>query len=660
MSDVFEVGFLILFAAVPAALLRPRLGAAAVAVGLALVGAVGIATAGAWSHASLSIGSWLGFGPAALVSDQLAGIFFAVVGVAGAAVSLALVERRPGRVATALHALLALAVVTVIGASQGFLFLLAWEVVTLSLYLLAGLNRERPGTLLAAYFSGAMNKLGGGALLAAFALFYAHTGSFELNAWAAAAPHLSSGTRSAVFVLLLIGFGTKVGLLPFQGPLPLGYAATPGAIAAMASLALNAGFYGLWRVVYGVLGADVLWQGELVLMLGAVGGLVGILYAIAQDEIKRFLGFSSVEHAGIVLLGFGVAIVGRASGEPKLAAAGLLAATLQLIMHALGKALAFLGADRVDVSTGTDDLTPLGGVGRLLPRTATGFGVAVATLAALPPFAGFVSEWFTFEALLQAFRLDDTLARLLLALGAALLALTAGLALLAFAKLYGTVFLGRGRSLLSRVHEPSGAALGFLGLALLTASLGVLAPWEIRWLGHGLEGLLGFDLAGTTVTGGTRLVLGPVFENFSVLAPTWLAVALPAYALATLFLVWILARPRTRRAPAWTSGAQLAPARVQYTPAAYSNPIRVVLRPAYGYRRDLQPLETTGRSIERYALDTRVVPAFEHYLYLPIASLALRASNQARRLQSGRLSWYLLYTLVVLLIVLALVPALRS
>jgi hypothetical protein len=232
--------------------------------------------------------------------------------------------------------------------------------------------------------------------------------------------------------------------------------------------------------------------------------------------------------------------------------------------------------------------------------------------------------------------------------------------LLAFAKLYGTVFLGRSRSLFSSLKEPSGAAFGFLSLAALTAALGVLAPWEIRWLGSGLEGLLGFDPASTTVTQGTRLVLGPVYENFSVLSPTWLAVVLSAYALGTALLVRTLSRPRTRRAPAWTSGTQLAPARVQYTPASYSNPIRVVLRGAYGFRRGLQTLDSSGRSAERYALETRVVPAFEHYLYLPVATLALRASQQARRLQSGRLSTYLLYTLVVLLIILALVPALRS
>jgi hydrogenase-4 component B len=658
VNGLLAAAFLLLAAGAAAALARPRLGSAAVTAGAGLLAGVGLVSAGGWAHARVGIGSWLGFGPAALASDRLSGVFLAVIGLAGAAVSLSLVERPPPRLAASLDGLLLLALAAVVCADQGFLFLLAWETVTLVLYLLAGLDRDRPGSLLVAYFGGGMSKLGGGALLAAFALLYAHTGTFSFADWAAGATTLGGGTSAAVFVLLLVGFGTKIGLLPFQGPLPLGYAATPGLPAATVSVALTAGFYGLWRLVYGVLGADALWQGELILMLGAVGAVAGVLYAIGQDEVKRFLGFSSVEHAGIVLIGFGVAVCGRAAGEPKLAAAGLLAATLHLVMHALAKALAFVGADRVGRATGTLELAPLGGLAPRLPRTATGFGVAVLTLAAVPPFGGFVSEWFTLEALLQAFRLDDTLARLLFALAAALLALTAGLGLLAFAKLFGTVFLGHARSLLGRLEEAGTPIAGFAALTLATGALGVLAPWEIRWLGRGLSSLLGFDPARTAIS--HPIVLGPVYRKFSVLAPTWLAIALPAYAAATALLVALLLRPRTRRAPAWTSGTLVAPARVQYTPAAYSNPIRVVLSSAYGFARRLVAVDGGPRAPERYELETSTVPFFEHYLYRPVAALAVRTSQLARRLQSGRLGLYLLYVLLVLLAVLALIPALRS
>lgn len=656
MNVLLAVAYCLLAAGVLLPLLSVRAAAASAALGCVLLAVDGFSTGAAASHVVVGIGSWLGFGPAALVSDRLAGIFLALTGVTGAAVSLTLVGRPPARLVASLHALILFAVAVVIGADQAFVFLLAWETITLSLYLLGSADRERPGALIAGYFAGGVSKLGGAALLGAFGLMYARTGSFELSAWLHAGPQLGA-TRDVVFVLLLIGFGTKIGLVPFQGPLPPLYAAAPGASAATISIAFTAAFYGLWRLVYQTLAPAPIWWGELLIVLGALGALVGILYAIAQDEIKRFLGFSSVEHAGIVLLGFGVALVGQSVHEPKLAGAGLLAATLHLIMHGLGKTLAFLGADRVIAQTGQEDLRPLGGLASRLPRTALGFGVAVLTLAAMPPFGGFVSEWFTLEALLQAFRLQSTVAQLVLALGAAMLALTAGIGLLAFVKLYGGAFLGRARSTITTGRETASLAAPFLALAAVTAALGAVAPWEIRWLGRGLENLLGFNLATTTIS--HPLVLGPVYPGFSVLAPTWLAVGIPAFLLAAALAVRLLLRPAVRRAPIWVSGTAVDPALFQYTPESYSNPIRVVLAGAYGYKRTTVPATDEASGAPRVAR-TRVIPAFEHYLYRPLIAALLNLSTRARRLQSGKLGFYLLYVLIVLLAVLALIPALKD
>jgi hydrogenase-4 component B len=658
MSAAFAAALCLFGGAIAAPAAGRRVSALLALAGSLVLTVTGFIAAGGWGAASLDLGSWLGFGPAALHADRLGGIFLALTGVSGAAVSLAYLEHPPRRLVASLHGLLLVAMALAIGADQAFLFLLAWELLTLTLYLLAGADRERPGALVAGYFTGAMNKLGGGALLAAFGLLYARTGSFRFEDWARLAPGLGGGVRGAVFVLLLIGFGTKVGMMPFQGWLPVGHAAAPGASSAtLSGIAINAGFYGLWRLAFGALGTPSLWWGELVLVVGGLSALVGILYAIAQDDLKRFLGFSTVEHSGIVLIGFGVALVGRAAGEPKLAAAGLLAATLHVIAHALSKTLAFLGADRVARATGTRELAPLGGLGRMLPRTALGFGVATLTLAAIPPLGGFVSEWLTFEALIQGFRLDSTVARLLMALAAALLALTVGLALLAFAKVYGTVFLGRARSALAAA-EPRDFGVGAVLLTVGVLALGPVAPWEIRWLGRGLTGLLGFDLAPDAIS--HPLVLGPVYAKFSVLAPTWLAATLASYTLLSVLLVRILLRPKVRRAPVWLSGTAAPIAIVQYTPAGYSNPVRVVLRGLFGFTRRLTPVpaQRVGSRSE-LALETRIVPAFEHYLYGPLVAGGIWASHQARRIQSGRLSTYLLYMLVLLLIVLALIPAVR-
>ena len=651
MTVLLEAGMLALAAAVVVAAVYARLAMVAAFVGAVLLAIVGFSCAAGWSHASVELGTWLGFGRSALVCDRLAGIFLTLTGAVGAAVSLVLVERPPRRLVAGLHALVLLAVATVIGADQAFVFLLAWETITVSIYLVASADREKPGHLLAAYFATGFNKIGGAAMLAAFALLYGQTGSFEFAAWM----HADLGsTRSVAFVLLLVGFGSKIGLLPLQAALPLVYNAAPGASAATIAIAFNAGFYGLWRLVYGTLGPGPEWWGILLIVLGGLGALTGILYAVVQDGMRRFLGFSSVEHGGIILLGFGVALLGQTAHKPQLAAVGLLAATLQLIMHGIAKPLAFLGADRVRSAVGGDRMQPLGGLAADMPRTALGFGLAVLTLAAMPPFGGFVSEWFTFEALLQAFRLDSTAAKLVMALGAAMLALTTGIALLAFARLLGGVFLGRPRRERGTIREAA-YSIGFAALAAVTLVLGAIAPWEIRWLGQGLSGLLGFDLARTTIS--FPLVLGPVYRHFSVLAPTWLALAIPAFLLVSAALVRLLLRPPVRRAPVWVSGTAPDIARVQYTPAAYANPIRVVLAGAYGFQRTLEP---SPDSSDRRILVNRVVPAFEEYLYRPLTRAALWLSARARRLQSGRLSLYLLYVLIVLIVILALIPTLRD
>jgi hydrogenase-4 component B len=633
-----------------AALLGARLAAAVTALGCALLTLVGLVAALGGAAPVLDLGSWLGFGAGALRADGLAGIFLALTGVTGAAASLAYAELPRGRWLVALHGVLVLAVALAVGADGAFLFLLAWELLGLCVYLIASADRDRPGALAAGYFAGGLTKLGGAALLAALALLYGRTGSFSFADWAHAAAGLPSGVRSVAFLLFVAAFATKVGLFPLHGALPAGYGAAPGGGAASLSVALCAGYYGLWRLVVQTLAPAPAWWGDVMLVLGAVTAFLGILYAITRDDLRRFLGFSTVEHAGIAAIGLGVALLGQSAGNRTLTAAGLLAATLHVVAHGLAKTLALITTDRVERVTGRRSLDGLGGLERALPLPAGGLGVASLTLAAVPPLGGFVSEWFTFEALLQGFRLPELLSRLLCALAAAALALTAGLGLLAFAKLFGFTFLGVAREPLARVRRAA-PPVAIASLGAIVLFLGAVAPWEIHLLGSGLSGVLGFDPATATIT--HPLTLGPVFRDFSVLAPTWLSIVLPAYALLAAALVRARLRPPVRRAPVWVTGSGAELAAVQYRPSSYSNPVRVVLRGLLGYRRELQT-DADGR----LTLETRVVLATDRFLYRPAERLALAASALARRTQSGSLSAYLLYMLAVLVLVLTLVPAL--
>jgi len=630
-----------------------RVAALCSAVGCVLLVIVGLDAALGDAHPVVNLGSWLGFGHSALRADGLAGIFLALTGLTGGAVALAYAELPPGRWLTALGASLLLFVAVTIGSDNAFLFFLAWEAITVCVYLIASAGRNSQ-ELLAGYLTGGLAKIGGGALLAAFALLYAHTHSFSLEVWAHAT--LPAATRGVVFALFLVCFATKIGVIPLQGGLPAGYGSAPRLGAASLSVALCAGFYGLWRFEFGVLGPLPTWCGDALLVLGATTALVGITYALTQDNLRRFLGYSTVEHAGVAMVGFAVALLGHTAHMPTLAAAGLLAATLHVCAHNLSKTLALVSVDRVEQATGKRTVDPLGGLSRALPASAIALGISSLTLAAIPPLGGFVSEWFTFEALLQGFRMPTLLARLLCALAAAGLALTAGLGLLAFAKYYSFIFLGRARERLGAVAEPSRWPAGAVGLAVILLFLGTVAPWEIHALGSGLAGLLGFNAASAALS--HPLVLGPVFKEFAVLAPTWLSIVLPAYALIAVLIALGGDRRRSvRRAPVWVTGSGAALPAVQYRPSSYSNPMRVILRGPLGYRTRLLA-EGGANARTRLILDRRVVFAIDRFVYQPAATVALVIAERVRAFQSGRLSSYLLYMLVALIVALSLVPIL--
>ncbi|MGO9754478.1 MAG: proton-conducting transporter membrane subunit [Solirubrobacteraceae bacterium] len=634
-----------------------RLSALASAAGCVLLVLVGLDAALGGARPSLDLGSWLGFGHSALRADGLAGIFLALTGVAGAATSIAYAELPPGRWLTALGGVQILAVAVAIGADNAFLLFLAWESLTVCIYLIASADRANPAELINGYLTAGITKIGGAALLAAFGLLYAHTHSFSLAVWTHAS--LPTSTRGVAFVLLLVAFGTKIGVVPVQGALPAGYGAAPRLGAASLSVALSAGFYGLWRFEVAILGPLPTWCGDTLLIIGTLTAVAGIAYAITRNDLRRFLGYSTIEQAGIVLLGVGVALLGQSAHNPTLEAVGLLAATLQVIAANLAKTLALIAVDRVEQASGERTMDPLGGLARGAPSAAAAIGLASLTLAAIPPLGGFVSEWFTFEALLQGFRMPTLLSQLLCALAAAALALTAGIGLLAFAKYYSFIFLGAPRKPDLRIspRAPGDRHLSLWLLAVVVLLLGTVAPWEIHAIGSGLHATLGFDPSATTIS--HPLVLGPVFANFSVLAPTWLSIVLPAYALLAFAIACAVGRRRVRRAPVWITGSGADLAAVQYRPGAYSNPMRVVLRGPLGTRTRLTTSAEDERQAGSAVLETGMVLAVDRFLYKPLTNLALAGNARVRRLQSGRLSTYLLYLMIALILALALIPVLR-
>lgn len=659
MSELFATALLLLILAGVAAALVPGpradrssgVVAAVASVLLILVGATAMLGS---SHPVIGLGSWFGFGISALRVDGLAGIFITLAGVMGAAVSLAYAQTHCGRWLAGLNSMLVVCVVVSVTADNGFVFLMAWESMTVCIYLIASADPDRYGALAAGYLAGTLAKLGGAALLAAIGVLYSQTRSFSFAVWSHAP--LSADVRGVLFVLFIVGFAPKVGLIPLHAALPAGYAASPRLGAASLSIALCAGFYGLWRFNFQVLGAVPGWCGDLALIVGSVTALSGIAYALMRDDMRTFLGYSTVEHAGIAVTGFGVGILGQAAHQPALAAVGLLAATLQVVAHNLAKVLALIGIDGVEQAARRRTLGPLGGVARSVPASAFGVGAASMTLAALPPLGGFVSEWFIFQALFQGFRTPTLLSQTLCALAAAALALTGGLGLLAFAKFFGFAFLGPARGQTQASAPRPRWPLGMTALTVGVALLGAVAPWEIRAIGSGLQQTLGFDLAGRVIT--HPLILGPVFNGFSVLDPTWLAFVLIAFTVLAGTVALLSGWDRgSRRAPVWVTGSGVKLADVQYRPSAYSNPMRVVLRGPLGFRAQVVSGGDDGDDGAQ-RLETRVIFAAERFLYVPTTGAALAVAGWVRRTQSGRLSTYLIYMLIALIVALSLIPVL--
>ena len=665
-----------------------------------LLGAAGsacLAVGGAGALAGHQVRLWsagvLGPGTAGLVADRLSGLFLVIAFGAAAWVSLGFAswavrsgaargEAGQGgavqggasrRGLGASYAITLGAVAVFFVARDAFTFLFSWELVTGAFYLMVGFERGREGRPSAAMVTLAFGKVSGAALLGGLLLLAVRSGSLDIASFA----HVpAGGARTTAQVLLLAGFAIKVGLIPFQVWMPRGYAAAPGpARAVMAGVAVNIGFYGLWRTL-AVLGPPPGWLTGLLLVLAGLTAILGIAHAAVQTGLMRVIAYSSVENTGLILAGFGVALVGASVRAPQLVAAGLLAATLQIIAHTAAKSLLFTAAAGI-TGGGSDDLDRLRGVARRAPWRGTGLAIGGLTLAGLPPTAGFVSEWFLLEALMQQFRVPGLGFRLVLAVAGAAVALTAGFAGVTFVRLIGLVVLGRpsggvpglagagGAGGAAGAAGPGGADSG-LGGRCAIAALGVaclvgaaLTPLEIRFVAAGLS-----PVVPAPVTGGalkSPWVLQPVFAGFSIVSPSWLWITMPCLFVIVALLVFALSGRRlirVRRVPAWRSATAGVTGSSRYTAFGFANPTRRVLSAVLHTRSAVRPIEAAAPDDAHVGYESDVIEVTEEYLYRPLVRPFAMAARAARRLQSGRLDAYLGYMLIALIAVLAVVTAL--
>jgi len=606
---------------------------------------------------SLAAGRVLDFSPLTLHYDGLSGAFLVAVGLSTAAASLSIVGSGPrSRIEGSGYPLFLLSMVLVLGASDAFSFLLAWELMAvLSALLVVGTRPSGPD-LAAGYLYLAMTHVATAAIVIGFAILAAGVGGdLAFAAWRAGSGDLAAGPRDLVFLLVVVGFGTKAGALPFHAWLPRAHPVAPSHVSAvMSGVMIKMGVYGLVRIALDVMGGGPDWWGLVLVVIGASSAVLGVLYALMQHDLKRLLAYHSIENIGIILLGLGSALVLKAHGLPDLAALALAAALFHSLNHAVFKTLLFLGAGAVVHVTGLRDLDRMGGLARIMPVTALTFGVGAAAISGLPPFNGFASEWLVFQGLLGtvASAAVPALARSVAAVTIGALALTAALAVACFVKVTGIAFLGRPRSdAASTGHETSGPArlaMGFLAGSCL--ALGLAAGPIVTALMSVSRTVLGeFASAPAGLAAVTALPRpagsGATFAAFA------LGLLVCAAAIGTAS-VQRRRGVRVRQVDTWTCGIAPQPA-FQYTAASYSKPIRLffhrILLPEREIRVEYHPGTAFPVSIH---YRSQITLLLEDRIFRPGHVLGLRAAKVARRLQGGAIQLYLAYTVIAVLILL--------
>jgi hydrogenase-4 component B len=586
--------------------------------------------------------------PFVLEVDRLSAFFLLLIcGVALPVVWYAqsYLPRHYGEAATqwiwALCSLFLLSMVLVVVASTAFSFLMAWELMTLlsaGLILVDGTSRERLHNL---FIYLLMMHAGAAAVAASFFAFMPVSGDLHFSAMRASSVLLTPAARGTIFLLAFVGFGTKAGIIPLHLWLPKAHPIAPTPVSAlMSGLMLKTAVYGFVRFTFDFLGGAPAWSGYLVLIAGAVSGVLGVLYAIGEHDLKRLLAYHSVENIGIIYMGLGAALIFVANQSPAWAGVALVAALFHTLNHALFKSLLFLGAGAIADATHTLDIEKLGGLLKRLPTTGVAFLIGCAAIVGLPLFNGFVSELLTFQSFIAGAALTALPAQVILPLMAGVLALIGGLAAACFAKVYGVAFLGRARTAAaeSAREVPSMMLTGMGLLAVCCIGLGVFPRLALNPLFAVAQTLVPGSSLPTEVAGLQRILVST-------------AVAVLGIALLTM-----VARVRRRVTKPWACGLPGLTTRMQYTSASFSKPIRSVFAAVYRPDRTLEVLPA-GRPYFPTSISYRSVrtTSYERLIYRPMTNAVIELATRMRRLQTGNIQVYLLYIFLALVALLAVV-----
>ena len=593
--------------------------------------------------------------------DALSAFFLLVVNLGGGIASLfglgyGAHEHEPGRVLPFFPAFLA-GMNLVILADDAFSFLLAWEFMSLSSWALVMAHHRDPGNARAGYVYLVMASFGTLALLLAFGLLAGPDGQYGFDA-IRAAQH-SPFVITTVLGLMLLGAGSKAGLVPLHVWLPLAHPAAPSHVSAlMSGVMTKVAIYGFIRVIFDLVGEPTWWSSIVVMFIGGATAVLGILSALMERDIKRLLAYSTIENVGVIFVSLGLAMAFEANGMRLAAALALTAALFHALNHSFFKSLLFFGAGAVLTATGERDMEKLGGLIHRMPVTSVAFLAGCLAISALPPLNGFASEWLVFQAILQSPELPQWGLKLMVPAVGGMLAFAAALAAATFVKVYGTMFLGRPRSAAAagalEVDRFSIAAMAALVALCLLA--GILPGFAIDALSPVTDALLGSRMPMQAEIPWLSLV--PIAESRSSYNGMLVFAFIAVSAGLAVFFIHRFASRATRRGPAWGCGFPIVTADMQYSGSSFSQPIRRVFGSLVFRAREEIDMPAPGET-RPARLTVTMRDLIWDGLYAPIARAVNHTVDRLNVLQFLTIRRYLsivFAALIALLLVLALWP----
>ena len=635
-------------------LVRPRdlrivraLFIAGAVVALAVGGLALAALADAPASAVLPLG--LPDLPFHLRLDALSAFFLVLLGCASVAISLfssgyfrSGEGTAPGLICFQYHAFVA-AMALVLLADDAYLFMVAWETMALASFFLVTTDHRIPEIRRAGFLYLLIAHVGAIAILLCFGVLQGGSGDYTFDAMRATT--LTGIWPSIAFFLALVGFGAKAGLLPLHVWLPEAHPAAPSPVSAlMSGVMLKTAIYGLLRVTFDLLHAQLWWWGAVALALGLLTALSGVIFAAVQTDMKRLLAYSSIENIGVIVAAIGLAILFKANAKPLLAGIALTAALYHALNHAFFKSLLFLATGSVLHATHERSLGKLGGLIHRMPWVAWLALVGTLAIAGLPPLNGFVSEWLLLQAFLFTPSLPQSFVNMLVPLAAAALVLAVALAAYVMVKFYGVIFLGRPRDP-NLAHALDAGPRERAALALLAVGCVLLGIFPVNVIGA-IDHVNGLLLAINVAAAGQSnwLLLAPIATGRSSYSPLIVLAVIVAVVLITIEVVHRVWHGRVRRASAWDCGFPLQTARMQDTAEGFGQPIRQVFEPFFRMERHLpSPFD------ERPRYEVRVSDPLWDWLYLPIARAVETIGRVAGRIQHGRIGAYLTVSFATLL-----------